>query len=140
MVTIRKAEPSDRDFWFTLDRHISPEMFAAKQRDGMLYLLCEDGAPAGLLRYGLFWDNLPFCNLLYVADAHQRKGYGRMLMQRWERDMAAAGYGLALVSTQADEDAQHFYRKIGYTDCGALLLPFPGYEQPAELFLGKPIQ
>lgn len=137
MITIRKAETSDCDFWFTLDRHISRETFAAKLRDGMLYVLSADGIPAGVLRYGLFWDNLPFCNLLYIAQAHQKKGYGRMLMQRWEDDMRAAGYGLALVSTQADEDAQHFYRKIGYTDCGALLLPFPGYEQPAELFFGK---
>lgn len=38
-----------------------------------------------------------------------------------------------LTSTQVDEDAQQFYRKRGYADCGALNLP----GQAAELFLRK---
>jgi hypothetical protein len=31
------------------------------------------------------------------------------------------------------ESAQHFYRKLGYVDSGALLLP----DEPAELLLRK---
>lgn len=27
-----------------------------------------------------------------------------------------------MASTQADETAQHFYRKLGYQDCGSLCL------------------
>lgn len=44
-----------------------------------------------------------------------------------------------MTSTQVDETAQHFYRKLGYRDAGGLLLDVPGYEQPMELFLIKAI-
>ena len=62
-----------------------------------------------------------------------------MLMEHWERDMKKQGYGMLLTSTQADEQAQHFYRKLGYKDCGGVVFDVPGYEQPTELFLVKAI-
>ena len=62
-----------------------------------------------------------------------------MLMEHWERDMHTRGYDLVMTSTQADENAQHFYRALGYRDCGGLILPFPGYEQPMEIILAKTI-
>ena len=96
--------------------------------------------PVGVLRYNLFWDNTPFCTLLYVAREFQRRGYGRKLMEHWEQDMRAQGYGMLLTSTQVDEEAQHFYRRLGYRDCGGLLVDVPGYEQPMELFLVKDIR
>lgn len=51
--------------------------------------------------------------------------------------MKRRGYGIAMVSTQVDEQAQHFYRKLGYKDCGCLVLDIPGYEQPMEMFMVK---
>ena len=51
--------------------------------------------------------------------------------------MKSQGYGMLLTSTQVDEDAQHFYRKLGYKDCGGLIIDNPKYEQPMELFLSK---
>ena len=136
MVEIRHARPGDADFWFSLDRHLAQEGFARLIRDGLAYVLLEDGVPAGILRYGFFWDNTPFCNLLAVRPSRRRKGHGRLLMARWEEDMRSRGFALAMTSTRADEDAQHFYRKLGYRDAGCLL--FPG--QPAELFLIHEIQ
>ena len=53
--------------------------------------------------------------------------------------MKKAGYGMVMVSTQVDEQAQHFYRKLGYQDAGGLVITIPGYEQPMELFLIKKI-
>jgi len=44
-----------------------------------------------------------------------------------------------LTSTQVNEDAQHFYRKLGYKDCGGFVIDVPGYEQPMEMFLIKGI-
>ena len=44
-----------------------------------------------------------------------------------------------MTSTQVDEEAQHFYRKLGYQDAGGLVIRIPGYEQPMELFLVKDI-
>jgi GNAT superfamily N-acetyltransferase len=136
---IRFVDSPDRDFWLSLDRHISDEEFDRKVRDRMGYVLTVQNVPVGLLRYSLFWDNTPFCNLLYVAQDHQRKGYGRMLMEHWERDMHTRGYDLVMTSTQADENAQHFYRALGYRDCGGFILPFPGHEQPMEIILAKVI-
>ena len=37
--------------------------------------------------------------------------------------MAGRGYEMALTSTLSSEQAQFFYRKNGYVDCGSLLLP-----------------
>ena len=105
----------------------------------MGYILRAEDEPIALLRYSLFWDSIPFCNMLYVKENMQRQGYGRSLMEHWENDMKARGYDLVMTSTQADEDAQHFYRTLGYQDCGSLILPFPGYEQPAELIMAKGI-
>ena len=44
---------------------------------------------------------------------------------------------MALTSTQSDESAQHFYRKLGYKDCGCLVINEGPLAQPAELFLSK---
>ncbi|MCI8443147.1 MAG: GNAT family N-acetyltransferase [Provencibacterium sp.] len=127
----------DRDFWFRLDSHLPAAEFEKKVRDRQGYLLLADETPAGLLRYNLFWDHIPFCNLLFIDREYRRRGYGRLLMIHWEEQMKAQGCGMLMVSTQVDEQAQHFYRKLGYQDAGGLLLSLPGYEQPMELFLVK---
>ncbi len=136
---IRYVDFSDKDFWFSLDKHLSPEAFASKVKDRCGYVLTVNGQPAGLLRYNLFWDNTPFCTMLYIDERFQHQGYGKCLMAHWENDMKAKGYGMLLTSTQVDEDAQHFYRKLGYRDCGGMVIDIPGYEQPMEMFLIKAI-
>ena len=59
------------------------------------------------------------------------------MMQHWEMDMSAQGYEMLMTSTQVDEDAQHFYRKLGYKDCGGFVVDIPGYEQPMEMIMIK---
>ena len=137
MFEIRYAQEADRDFWFSLDRHLPESGFARKIAAHEAYVLLENGQPVGLLRYNLFWDNTPFCTLLCVGSSHRGMGCGRMLMEHWEKEMKAQGHGMALTSTQADEEAQHFYRKLGYRDCGGLVIGVPGYEQPMELLMLK---
>lgn len=137
MTEIRYVQAGDKDFWYSLDRHLPESEFMEKVNTGRGYVLLEDGTPRGLLRYGLFWDNTPFCNLLFIEKAYRNKGYGRQLMEYWERDMMRQGYGMLMTSTQVDETAQHFYRKLGYKDCGGFVVDLPGYEQPMELFLIK---
>ena len=60
-------------------------------------------------------------------------------MEYWESDMKSKGYGVLLTSTRVDEEAQHFYRKLGYKDCGGIVIDIPEYEQPMEMFLIKSI-
>jgi ribosomal protein S18 acetylase RimI-like enzyme len=54
-----------------------------------------------------------------------------------EAEMSKQGYKMIMTSTQVNEDAQHFYRKLGYKDCGCLVLDIPGFEQPLEMFMAK---
>lgn len=53
--------------------------------------------------------------------------------------MKSQGYGILLTSTQVDEEAQHFYRRLEYKDCGGFVIDILGYEQPMEIFLMKGI-
>ena len=138
-IEIRYVTAQDKEFWYTLDRHLPEDEFEDKVKKNRGYVLWDGETPVALLRYNLFWDNTPFCTLLFVDWPHQKKGYGRMLMAHWEADMKAKGYGILLTSTQVDEDAQHFYRKLGYKDCGGFTVDVPGYEQPMELFMIKAI-
>lgn len=77
--------------------------------------------------------------LTYADEAHRGKGYGKYLMEYWECEMKRQGYGMLLVSTQANENAQHFYRRLGYKDCGGFVIDIPRYAQPMELFFIKAI-
>ncbi len=139
MLSVRYVQNDDKSFWFKLDKHLSETEFEKKIRDKMGYVLLEDQNPIGLLRYNLFWDNTPFCTMLFVDLEYQHKGNGRMLMEFWEKDMKQLGYGMIMTSTQVDEDAQHFYRKIGYQDAGGLVINISKYEQPMEMFFIKGI-
>lgn len=137
MISIKYVTESDKAFWFRLDAHLPESEFEKKIREKQGYVLFDHGIPKGLLRYNLFWDNTPFCTMLYVDRSTQKQGYGRMLMEFWEDDMRRQNYGMVMTSTRVDESAQHFYRKLGYQDCGGLLLDIPGFEQPMELFMSK---
>ncbi|MBD5130615.1 MAG: GNAT family N-acetyltransferase [Ruminococcaceae bacterium] len=119
---IRFASTEDLDALSGLDGHISkaelPDVIERRR-----VIVAEDGRLLGWLRYGLFWDNLPFMNMLYVIDGERGKGLGTALCDFWESEMKDLGYSLVLTSTQSDEHGQFFYRKRGYKDCGSLILP-----------------
>ena len=76
MIEIRTVQMSDAAFWRRLDPHISAKEFERKARDGRGYVLLEDGVPAALMRYNLFWDNTPFCTLA-TACSHDVHAGGR---------------------------------------------------------------
>lgn len=42
---------------------------------------------------------------------------------------------MILTSTQVDEEAQYFYRKIGYIDCDDLIIDISQYKQPMECLI-----
>ncbi len=139
MLEIRYVHLEDKEFWYGFDEYFPEAEFVNKVRDKRGYVLFDDKKPIGLLRYNLFWDNVPFCTMLFIDLNFQGKGYGKALMEYWENDMKAQGYGMILTSTQVDENAQHFYRKLGYKDCGGFIIDIPKYAQPMEMFMIKAI-
>ncbi|MBR5968809.1 MAG: GNAT family N-acetyltransferase [Lachnospiraceae bacterium] len=136
---IRNVESKDKSAWYALDDVLSESVFDEKVRNRQGYVCVEDEKVIGILRYNLFWDSIPFCTLLRIDDEYQGRGYGKQLMERWEQDMKSAGCGMTMTSTQVNEDAQHFYRKLGYKDAGGFVVDIPGYEQPMEMMMIKAI-
>lgn len=125
---IRTATSRDLPFLSEHDRHIPLAELDNAIRLGRVLLMERDGVPVGWLRWGLFWDNTPFMNMLYLLDGHRMQGCGKALVNHWERRMREAGYRQLLTSTQANEAAQLFYRHLGYHDVGGFMLPGEPYE------------
>ena len=133
---IRSAAMADYPFLRAHDRHISPqELKSSIAQERILLGTLEDGA-AGWLRWNLFWDNTPFLNMLCLLEENRGKGYGRQLVSCWEERMRRAGFPLVMTSSRSDEQAQHFYRRLGYADSGCLLLP----GEPLELIFVKQLE
>jgi len=137
MFSIEYAELDDKERWFTFDEHLPVSEYEPKIRDRRCYLLLNDGELVGVIRYNLIFDFVPFLTLIVLDGPHRKKGYGTLAMRRWEDDMRSLGHKMIMVSTQVDEDAQHFYRKLGYRDMGSIVIDIPPYAQPLEMFLGK---
>lgn len=130
---VRYANSGDVDFLKSLDRHVSENELKNIISLNRILVALDADRLVGLLRFGMFWDNIPFMNLLYISEQHRRRGFGRELVEFWESEMLRAGFGRVLTSTQSDEQAQFFYRKLGYSECGALLLP----GEPLEIIFLK---
>ena len=130
---IRYADMQDFSVLKEHDKHISESELRKIVPAKRVFVMYQGNTFTGWLRFGLFWDNIPFMNMLYILDGYRGKGNGTELVLFWEKEMAKEGYRQVLTSTQSNEQAQFFYRKIGYTECGALLLP----KEPLEMFFIK---
>ena len=130
---IRIAEMRDAGALLAHDRHITRARLERKIADRQILVLLDGENFAGWLRWGLFWDEHPFMNLLYLLEPYRGKGLGRELVKDWERRMKAEGHEVVMTSTQANECAQFFYRHMGYADVGSFALP----GDPLELILQK---
>lgn len=130
---IRYANENDIEIISKYDKHISKEELVNIIKLKRVIVMYEDNKFVGWLRYNLFWDNIPFMNMLYLLDNERGKGKGSRLVIFWENEMKQKNYEFVLTSTQSNEEAQFFYRKIGYVDSGALLLP----NEPLEIIFYK---
>jgi len=130
---IEFADDRDYDYLVKNDRHITPEMLRRKLQQNEIIVIRDNGQPVGWLRYSYFWDEIPFMNMLYLEEEYRRKGLGTRLVEFWENEMRKKNYDKVLTSSLSNEQAQHFYRKLSYEDCGALLLP----DEPLEIIFLK---
>ena len=128
-MTIRTAAPSDLDDVRNYDRHIPVSRLEECIRRGLVDVLEDDGTILGVLRWNLFWQSLPFLDLIFLDDAIRGRGFGSEMMAHWERNMASLGYDHVLLSTQSDETSRFFYEKLGYRLCGSFLPPDQDVEE-----------
>ena len=136
---------TEADFEFILSIGMWPPMPLAKDeiahkiRDKRCYILRESGKTIGLMRFNLIFEFVPFLTSFWLDASCRGKGYGTAAMSHWENEMRELGYKMIMVSTQVDETGQHFYRKLGYKDMGSIVMDIAPYQQPLEMFLGKPL-
>ncbi|OXL85895.1 GNAT family acetyltransferase [Paenibacillus sp. SSG-1] len=135
-MNIAFANELDYEYIKGRDHHISENLISAKIKGKEIYIIRNsDGRNIGWMRYGYFWDNIPFMNMIWIDEEFRDRGVGNKVVLFWEEQMKQKGFNMVMTSTQADEGAQHFYRKLGYQDAGCLLLN----TQPLEIFLTKPL-
>jgi ribosomal protein S18 acetylase RimI-like enzyme len=71
--------------------------------------------------------------MIDLLDKYRKKGIGTKLVNYWEEEMKQKGYKNVLTSTQSNEEAQHFYRKMGYFEIGGLKY----FNHPYEIIFNK---
>ncbi|MCL2018554.1 MAG: GNAT family N-acetyltransferase [Oscillospiraceae bacterium] len=132
-MTIRTARTSDFDIINEHEKWLDKATLSKKITDGKVYVVYSGDKFVGWLRYGLFGDNIPFMYMLNLLESHQRKGIGRKLVEFWEEEMCKKGYKLVMTSAASNENAQHFYTKLGYKAIGSFSLK----NDPLEIMFQK---
>lgn len=138
MINICNVTEQDKEFWFALDRHLLESEFQNIVNLKRGYVIYQDGEPVGVWRWNLLWDSIPFITMIYFKEENRCQGIGTKVMQFWEAERKKEGFHIVMTSTQVDETSQHYYRKMGFEDCGCLVLNrIPELAQPMEMFLIK---
>lgn len=108
-----------------------------KRGEASGYSIIIDGKEAGVMEYKDFWDGMPYLSLIKLEESYRGKGVGTRAIRFLEERLRERGFKALLTSTQVDERGQHFYRKLGFTESGCLILENPPLKQPMEMFFIK---
>ena len=111
---VRYAELNDFDILKKHDHHIDENELKNSIIQNHILICIEEDIFVGWLRYNLFWDNIPFMNMLFVNEKYRGQKKGSALIDFWEKEMKHKGYEFVLTSTRSDEQGQFFYRKKGW--------------------------
>lgn len=130
---IRCAELEDLPQLFSLDWLSDSEKIERKIASREIFVGTDGGRITGILRYSWFWDQLPFINLLWIEEDSRREGRGLALVEFLIEETEGRNSGKVLTSTQSNEEAQNFWRRIGFEDAGGFVLK----GQPFELLMIK---
>lgn len=133
MVKIDFAIDFDYEYILLNDKHINEALIGGKIKGNEILIIRESAQEIGWMRYSYFWDNTPFMNMIWIDEEYRGAGIGTEVVLYWEKIMKQKGFKMVMTSTQSNEDAQHFYRKLGYQDAGCLLLE----NEPLEIILIK---
>ena len=135
---IRAADINDVAIISKYDKHIPKNRIADKVSRSEIYVVYDGANFAGWLRYGLFWDIVPFMNMLEILPDYRGRGMGRQLVEFWESQMKEHGHKMVMTSTQQNEQAQHFYNALGYSAMGGFVQSFEAVTgESFEIILAK---
>ncbi len=137
MVKIEIASLSDIKELEVLDPHISRNALCDSVKHGWVYIAKKEDITIGLLRYSLFWQSIPFLDLIFLDKKFRGQKIGSAMMKKWEEDMSEMGYTDVMTSTQADETAYVFYEKLRYRKNGSF---FPPNQDAEEWIYTKKIK
>ena len=76
-VIVRLATASDIGILLLHDRHVSENILEQAVEARHVMVIEEDGGFAGWLRWSLFWDSIPFLNMLFLLQPFRHRGLGR---------------------------------------------------------------
>jgi len=136
-VEIKVVTDEDKEFVMSMDHHVNDISYANRVYTRTGYVIWEGNQRIGIMTHCILWDHLPFMNVIIIKEEYRNQGFAKQAIISWENEMKRQGYKMTLISTQADEGAQHLYRKLGYDDCGGLVFHNTPFDQPMELFFRK---
>ena len=119
-VSIKYATQKDYKFLKNNEHDIDQERLRNKIKEKEIIIVTDNTKPIGWLRFGLFWDCVPIMYMLMLKKEYRKKGIGTKLVNFWENEMKKQKFNLVITTTQDNEEAQHFYKKIGYKNVGAI--------------------
>ena len=71
---IRLAGSKDKQKIIKYDSHIHHNKVGECIWNQLVYVLCDEKKIVGVLRYSLFWQSIPFLDLLYIDENYRGKG------------------------------------------------------------------
>jgi N-acetylglutamate synthase-like GNAT family acetyltransferase len=132
-IEIRIAVDHDIDQIIKLEHLISLDLLKEKVKNKEVLICLKDDTVIGVLRFCWLWDMFPFINYLWIVEYYRIKNIGKQLVNHLISLTKEKNSNAIFTSTQVDEDAQHFWRKIGFEDSGG----FTFKKEPFELIMIK---
>ncbi len=106
---IEYAKESDYEYIVKNDRHILESLIITKIMGKEIYILrTQQNTNIGWMRYGYFWDNTPFMNMIWLDEQYRGKGIGKQAALFWEKQMKQMGSKLVMTSSLANETSTAF--------------------------------
>lgn len=115
---VRSATHQDLDFLTENEKEIQYDALLESIDKRRIYILEVDNKRVGWLRFNLFWDHIPFLNMLFILQEQRNQGLGSYLLEHWETQMRMLGEATLMTSTLVHEEAIHFYLQYGYKVVG----------------------
>ncbi len=85
--SVQFAKLSHLDWLAKQDHHVNRNMLERKILDKQILVAAFDKEIVGWLRFSLFWDTIPFINMLFVIEENRNNQIGKNLVGFWEKQM-----------------------------------------------------